>query len=81
LQALLRHADARYDDLYAIPKIVRGWEHEARIPGIRYRIQLDSEAAPFEATVLHLLEGGSLLVDRNGTHQEITLADARILRE
>jgi BirA family biotin operon repressor/biotin-[acetyl-CoA-carboxylase] ligase len=81
LQTLLRHADARYDDLYAIPKIIREWERDARIPGIRYRIQLDSEKTPFDATVLHLLDGGSLLVDRDGTEQEITLADARILRE
>jgi BirA family transcriptional regulator, biotin operon repressor / biotin---[acetyl-CoA-carboxylase] ligase len=81
LQSLLRHADALYDDLYALPKIVRAWEQEARIPGVRYRILLDGEDEPFDATVLRLLEGGSLLVDRNGTQQEITLADARILRE
>jgi BirA family transcriptional regulator, biotin operon repressor / biotin---[acetyl-CoA-carboxylase] ligase len=81
LQAVLRQADARYDDLYALSNVVREWEFEARIPGVRYRISLDTESEPFEATVLRLLEGGSLLVDRDGTQQEITLADARILRE
>jgi BirA family biotin operon repressor/biotin-[acetyl-CoA-carboxylase] ligase len=81
LQALLRHADALYDELYAPAKIVRAWEREARIPGVRYRMLLDSESEPFDATVLRLLEGGSLLVDRSGAQQEITLADARILRD
>ncbi len=81
LQALLHHADERYDDLYAVSKIVRDWERDARIPGVRYRILLDTENEPFEATVLRLLEGGSLLVDRDGAQQEIALADARILRE
>jgi BirA family biotin operon repressor/biotin-[acetyl-CoA-carboxylase] ligase len=81
LQALLRHADERYDELHAPTRISHAWEREARIPGVRYRILLDNESEPFDATVLRLLEGGSLLVDRNGSQQEIALADARILRE
>lgn len=81
LQRLLARADARYDDLASAQRIIHEWEREAHIPGARYRILLDTENEPFEATVVRLLEGGSLLVDRDGEHQEIALADARILRD
>jgi biotin-(acetyl-CoA carboxylase) ligase len=81
LHTLLRCADERYDELHAPMRIVHAWEREARIPGVRYRILLDSESEPFDATVLRLLQGGSLLIDRSGSQQEIALADARILRD
>jgi BirA family transcriptional regulator, biotin operon repressor / biotin---[acetyl-CoA-carboxylase] ligase len=81
LQSLLHAADERYDDLFVPTRIVHDWEREARIPGARYRIALDMETEAFDATAVRLLEGGSLLVDRDGAQQEIALADARVLRE
>lgn len=81
LQTMLRVADERYDDLYSPARVMRDWELAAKIPGARYRVLLDGETQPFEATALRLLSGGALLVDRDGVHREITLADARVLRE
>lgn len=80
LQAILRCADERYDDLHAPPRIAHEWETAAHLPGARYRIMLDGEREPFDATALRLSTGGALLVDHDGAQREITLADARVLR-
>ncbi len=80
LHAILRHADATFDDLSAPPRVAHAWEMTAQIPGTRYRISIDGESEPFEATALRLLNGGSLLVDQDGSQREVTLADARVLR-
>lgn len=81
LSRLLCKADELYDLLGDSQKIIHAWESLAQIPGIRYRIALDADPQPFDATALKLLPGGSLLVDDYGTTREISLADARILRE
>lgn len=80
LQAILRCADERYDDLHAPARIAHDWEAAAAIPGARYRFLLDGEKHAFDATALRLLMGGALLVDHDGAQREITLADARVLR-
>jgi BirA family biotin operon repressor/biotin-[acetyl-CoA-carboxylase] ligase len=80
LQSILCHADATYDDLASPQRIAHEWELAANIPGALYRILKDDEGQAFDATALRLLPGGSLLVDRSGTHVEINLAEARILR-
>lgn len=80
LQTLLHCADERYDDLTQPARVAHAWEHAAGLPGARYRILLDSETEPFEATALRLSTGGALLVDHDGAQREITLADARVLR-
>jgi BirA family biotin operon repressor/biotin-[acetyl-CoA-carboxylase] ligase len=80
LAAIVRHADEAYDELASPQRVAHAWELAANIPGARYRIQLDGEGEPFEATAVHLLNGGSLLVDRSGTQVEVALADARVLR-
>lgn len=80
LQAILRCADTRYDLLFAPQRIAHEWDGAAHLPGARYRILLDGEDEPFDATALRLLPGGALLVDHDGAQREITLADARILR-
>lgn len=80
LDAILRHADAAYDELAHLERILHEWEGAANIPGAHYRILRDGETEPFDATALRLLSGGSLLVDRAGTNEEVHLADARILR-
>jgi BirA family transcriptional regulator, biotin operon repressor / biotin---[acetyl-CoA-carboxylase] ligase len=81
LDAILRVADERYDDLHSPPRVAHAWETAANLPGARYRIVLDEEREPFEATALRLMMGGALLVDRDGVQREIALADARVLRE
>ncbi len=81
LHAILRQADLRYDDLSTPGRIAHEWEKAAGLPGARYRILIDGESEPFEATTLRLLNGGALLVDHDGEQREIALADARVLRE
>jgi BirA family biotin operon repressor/biotin-[acetyl-CoA-carboxylase] ligase len=81
LQAILHCAGVRYDELHAPQRIAPDWDGAAELPGARYRILLDGETAPFEATALRLLPGGALLVDHDGAQREITLADARVLRQ
>ena len=81
LQALLGQADAMYDGLSSPLNVARAWEAGANIPGERYRVLIDGETQPFEASALRLLSGGALLVDHNGALREISLADARVLRE
>lgn len=81
LQAMLEIADDRFDDLHTPERVARDWEAAAHLPGARYRVLLDGEAEAFEATALRLSTGGALIVDRDGAQHEITLADARILRE
>jgi hypothetical protein len=66
--------------LHALARIAHEWETAAGLPGARYRILLDGESEPFEATALRLSIGGALLVDHDGAQREITLADARVLR-
>ncbi len=80
LQAVLRFADDRYEQLHDPFRIARDWEAAANLPGARYRILLDGEDEPFEATALRLSTGGALFVDHDGAQREITLADARVLR-
>lgn len=81
LQAILRQADACLDELRDPVRIAAEWESGAQIPGARYRIALDAGGEPFDATALRLLPGGALLVDDGNAQREITLADARVLRE
>ena len=81
LQSLLHEADTQYDDLHSAQRVVRAWEEGAHVPGARYRILLDGQREPFEAIARRLKQDGSLLVDRDGTEQTISLADARVLRE
>lgn len=81
LGELLICADVRYDELHAPARIAHDWERAAGLPGARYRLQIDGEAQPFEATALRLSPNGALVVDRDGTQREVSLADARILRD
>jgi biotin-(acetyl-CoA carboxylase) ligase len=81
LQAMLDVADEHFDDLHNPERVARDWEAAAHLPGARYRVLLDGESEPFEAKALRLSTGGALIVDYDGVQREITLADARILRE
>lgn len=80
LRAILEQADEQYDELTNAAQVMRDWERLAQLPGARYRILIDGEQQPFDATALRLLPGGALLVDRDGVQQTVSLADARVLR-
>jgi BirA family biotin operon repressor/biotin-[acetyl-CoA-carboxylase] ligase len=80
LRTLLTCADELYGELNQTERVARAWEAAAQVPGARYRILVDGEGQPFEATALRLLTGGALVVDHDGAQREITLADARVLR-
>jgi hypothetical protein len=61
--------------------VIASWDAAAELPGRRYRIQLDAQAEPFEATALGVAAGGGLRVRRASAAPEIvSLADARVLR-
>ena len=81
LHELLAGADALYDDLSAPLSVLHAWERAAKIPGMLYRIAMDGENEPFDATALRLLPGGTLVVEANGAQREVSLADARVLRK
>jgi len=80
LAEILAVMDRDYALLSDAERVVTLWNEAAHLPGALYRIAVDGETAPFDAVAVSLQSGGSLLVDRNGTRREITLADARVLR-
>jgi BirA family biotin operon repressor/biotin-[acetyl-CoA-carboxylase] ligase len=62
-------------------RVCSKWHEAAQLPGKRYRIALDGETEPFEATAQGLAEGGGLRVTRDdGTCEVVSLADARVIR-
>lgn len=62
-------------------RVIPAWDEAAQLPGKRYRIQLDGDAAPFDAVAQGLVPGGGLGVIRgNGIRETVSLADARVLR-
>lgn len=84
--ALLREILTQYERNLALlgdPQRVRvEWDEAADLPGRRYRLQLDGEAASFDAIARGLATGGGLRVRRaSGDDQIVSLADARVLRE
>lgn len=81
LHEILQQADASYDTLSSPLHVAHDWEEAAGIPGTRYRLLMDGETEPFDAQALRLLEGGALLVVRDGERIEVSLADARVIRD
>ncbi|MDQ2872096.1 MAG: biotin--[acetyl-CoA-carboxylase] ligase [Candidatus Eremiobacteraeota bacterium] len=81
LTTILLRFDALLDDLRSPQNIARRWEAAAAIPGTRYRLLVDGCSEPFEARAIRLATGGSLVVEQDGRTREISLADARVLRE
>jgi BirA family transcriptional regulator, biotin operon repressor / biotin---[acetyl-CoA-carboxylase] ligase len=62
-------------------RVIADWDEAAELPGKRYRIQLDGDAAPFDGVAQGLVPGGGLRVLRgNGVFETVSLADARVLR-
>lgn len=81
LGTILRTYDTTLAMLDDSQRIAREWEAAAEIPGRRYRIAKDEEAAPFEAAAQALEEGGGLRVVRDdGTAETVEMADVRVLR-
>jgi biotin-[acetyl-CoA-carboxylase] ligase/type 3 pantothenate kinase len=81
LRAILLEFDATREMLANPQRVARLWELEAGLPGRRYRLLVDGETAPFEATAIALATGGGLVVARDeGLRETISLADARALR-
>jgi len=80
LARILSAMDRSYGDLAEPARIVTSWNRAAGLPGARYRVALDGEEAPFEATAIALEDGGALEVEHAGVRRSISLADARVLR-
>lgn len=79
LEALIASAESAYPLLRDPEAVARAWEHAAELPR-PYRILRDNETAPFDCTALRLSADGSLIIDRAGSEEPVTLADARVLR-
>jgi BirA family transcriptional regulator, biotin operon repressor / biotin---[acetyl-CoA-carboxylase] ligase len=81
LRAILLAFEATLETLANPQRVARLWESQAGLPGRRYRLLKDGDAAPFEAEALALATGGGLVVTRgDGSRETISLADARALR-
>ncbi|MGZ3504315.1 MAG: biotin--[acetyl-CoA-carboxylase] ligase [Vulcanimicrobiaceae bacterium] len=81
LATILGRFDAMLELLRTPQNVARRWEAAAGLPGARYHLLVDGEPQPFEAQALRLATGGSLIVAQDGRQREISLADARVLRE
>ncbi|MBD5604903.1 MAG: biotin--[acetyl-CoA-carboxylase] ligase [Candidatus Eremiobacteraeota bacterium] len=80
LAAVLQAYELRLAQLDNPAGIARAWEGLARLAGTPYRIAVDGEATPIDATARRLDYDGSLVVDHDGRERRVTLADARVLR-
>jgi BirA family biotin operon repressor/biotin-[acetyl-CoA-carboxylase] ligase len=81
LVAILRRFDETLDLLHSPEEVARRWERVAGLPGRVYRLLRDNERTAFEATAIGLASGGALVVERDGKREDVSLADARALRE
>ena len=79
LAALLDAAEQLYTIREDASQITALWHAAAQLPRA-YRIQKDNEAQPFDTTALRLDATGSLIVERDGREEAVSLADARVLR-
>jgi BirA family transcriptional regulator, biotin operon repressor / biotin---[acetyl-CoA-carboxylase] ligase len=81
LRAVLTRYDRSLSMLDESDRVIEQWDVAARLPGRRYRLQLDNSPEVFEATAQGLAEGGGLRIVRDdGGAATISLADARALR-
>ncbi len=80
LAFILLEFNATLAQLATPQHVARRWESAAGLPGARYRLQRDGENAAFDATAVGLADDGSLIVERRGQRERVTLADARALR-
>lgn len=80
LDAMLNAYTGLLGELDRPDAIAQAWERRASLDGTRYRILLDGEPEPFDATARRLGPDGALIVERDGMEQRIALADARVLR-
>jgi BirA family biotin operon repressor/biotin-[acetyl-CoA-carboxylase] ligase len=69
-----------FDQLDRPNTVARAWEARAGLRGTPYRLQIDGEAAPFDAIADRLSPEGGLVVISEGRERTIALADARVLR-
>jgi BirA family transcriptional regulator, biotin operon repressor / biotin---[acetyl-CoA-carboxylase] ligase len=82
LYAILTEYDRSLATLDRPWRVADAWNEAAELPGKRYRIMLDGDAASFEATAEGLATGGGLRVVRgDGRHETVALADATVLRQ
>ena len=81
LRAVLTHYHRSLFLLDEAEGVIERWDVAARMPGRRYRLQLDNSPDVFEATAQGLAEGGGLRIVRDdGGMATVSLADARALR-
>jgi biotin-(acetyl-CoA carboxylase) ligase len=80
LAAILDAYESRLHELDDPLGIARAWERRADLAGTPYRLLLDGETVPIDATARRLADDGALVVDHAGVERCISLADARVLR-
>ncbi len=80
LDAILAEYEHLLGELDRPEAIARAWERRAGLDGTPYRLLVDGDEAPFEATARRLGPDGALIVERDGAERRIPLADARVAR-
>lgn len=81
LSAILQTYDSTLVSLDRPHLIPRRWEDAAKLKGTRYRLLVDGENEPFEATADRIGPAGELVVKTDdGKERAVAMADARVLR-
>ena len=80
LACILSSFEAAFEDLDSPATIARQWEKRARIQGTPYRILIDGEPEPIDATAMGLDEMGGLIVHTGREERVVRAGDARVLR-
>jgi BirA family biotin operon repressor/biotin-[acetyl-CoA-carboxylase] ligase len=80
LACILASFDEAFEALDSPATVARQWEMRARIAGTRYRILIDGEPEPIDATAKRLDEQGGLIVDTGKGERVVRAGDARVLR-
>jgi BirA family biotin operon repressor/biotin-[acetyl-CoA-carboxylase] ligase len=80
LDAILAAYERLLGELDRPEAIARAWERRAGLDGTPYRLLVDGDEAPFEATARRLSPDGALIVERDGAERRVALADARVAR-
>jgi BirA family biotin operon repressor/biotin-[acetyl-CoA-carboxylase] ligase len=79
--ALLAAYARRLPELADPTGIARAWEARAALDGTTYRLLLDGAIEPIVAVARAIADDGSLVVVHDGQRRNISLADARVLRD
>lgn len=80
LRSILDAFERRLPELDDPLGIARAWERRAELEGTPYRLLIDGETHPRDATARRIGADGALIVRDGARERAVALADARVLR-